>query len=385
MRAISRALGRSKITAILGPRQCGKTTLALQIHAGDPSSYMIDLESPSDRAKLQNPELFLSGLPGLIIIDEIQVMPELFSLLRVLADRWKEAGRFLILGRASPDLVGHASESLAGRVEFIDMQGFNVSEVSSGVGTDADGLSSSRQKLWVRGGFPLSYLAASSEDSYAWREGFVRTFLEMDLPQLGIRIPSSALRRFWTMLAHTHAQVLNSSQLGSSMGLSHTTIRTYVDMLAGTYMIRVLQPWHENLKKRQVRSPKIYLSDSGILHHLLGIHTFDDLLSHPVIGSSWEGFAIEQILRTNPAITPYFWSTHSGAEVDLFFALGGKRIGVECKLGEAPKVTKSMYSALADLRLDRLFILYPGSERYPVHESIEVISLEQLLVYVAAG
>jgi uncharacterized protein len=385
MRAISRALGRSKITAILGPRQCGKTTLALQIHAGVHNSYMIDLESPSDRAKLQNPELFLSGLPGLIIIDEVQVMPELFPLLRVLADRWKEYGRFLILGSASPELVGHASESLAGRVEFIDLQGFNVTEVSAGTEADAGDPSSNRQKLWVRGGFPLSYLAASSEDSYAWREGFVRTFLEKDIPQLGIRIPSEALRRFWTMLAHAHGQILNSSQLGKSMGLSHTTIRTYIDILASTYMVRVLQPWYENLKKRQVRSPKIYLSDTGILHHLLGIRTHDDLFSHPIIGSSWEGFVIEQLLRTNPSITPYFWSTHSGAEVDLFFIHRGKRIGIECKLNEAPKGTKSMYSAAADLGLDWLFILYPGSESYPVHDSIEVISLEKLLAYLAAG
>jgi predicted AAA+ superfamily ATPase len=362
--AINKALSRSKITVLLGPRQCGKTTLAREI-AKSKASVFLDMESPLDRSKLQNPEMYLESLSGLIIIDEIQQMPELFPVLRVLADRSGKNGRFLILGSASPHLIKNASESLAGRVEFVDLHGFDILETQS---TDF-------QKLWLRGGFPLSYLTESDENSSAWREGFVRTFLERDIPLLGINIPSTTLRRFWTMLAHSHGQILNSSQLANSMGLNNKTIRSYIDILNATYMIRILQPWHTNLKKRQVKSPKIYFTDSGLHHHLLGIQSENHLLSHPQLGSSWEGFALEQILRLMNQPSPFFWSTYSGAELDLLLTFEGKNIGFEFKYSEAPKPTKSMYSALSDLQLDKLLVIYPGKERYPIHDRIEVTPL----------
>ena len=359
-----RSLKRSRITAILGPRQCGKTTLAKEI-ARNIKSRFLDLESPADRAKLQNPELYLKSIRGLIIIDEIQSMPELFPVLRVLADQFAENGRFLILGSASPNLVRNASESLAGRVEFVDLHGFDLTETGS----------TTINRLWVRGGFPLSYLAATEEDSTAWRDGFVRTFLQRDIPQLGIGIPAATLRRFWTMLAHSHGQVLNSSQLGKSMGMSDKTIRSYIDILSDTYMIRLLQPWFTNLKKRQVKSPKIYVTDTGLLHYLLGITNLDTLLGHPVLGSSWESFAMEQILRTNPGIESYFWSTYSGAELDLLLFTKGKRIGMDFKFTDAPKSTKSMHSAITDLDLEKLYVVHPGAEQYPLHNLIEAIPL----------
>ncbi len=364
MEQIMRSLKRSRITAILGPRQCGKTTLAKEI-ARNIKSRFLDLESPADRAKLQNPELYLKSIRGLIIIDEIQSMPELFPVLRVLADQFAENGRFLILGSASPNLVRNASESLAGRVEFVDLHGFDLTETGS----------TTINRLWVRGGFPLSYLAATEEDSTAWRDGFVRTFLQRDIPQLGIGIPAATLRRFWTMLAHSHGQVLNSSQLGKSMGMSDKTIRSYIDILSDTYMIRLLQPWFTNLKKRQVKSPKIYVTDTGLLHYLLGITNLDTLLGHPVLGSSWESFAMEQILRTNPGIESYFWSTYSGAELDLLLFTKGKRIGVDFKFTDAPKSTKSMHSAITDLDLEKLYVVHPGAEQYPLHNLIEAIPL----------
>ncbi len=368
LQKIRTALRRAKITAILGPRQCGKTTIAREIASLIPSHFL-DMESPSDRARLQNPELYLTSLADLIIIDEIQLFPQLFRVLRVISDKKKNNGSFLILGSASPRLMKHASDSLAGRIEFIDLQGFDVMETGHG----------KRDELWLRGGFPLSFLAKNNEDSVAWREGFVRTFLQRDIPQLGIRIPEATLRRFWTMLAHSHGQVLNKSQLAGSMGVSHTTIQSYIDILTATYMIRTLQPWYSNMKKRQVKSPKIYFTDTGILHHLLGIRSREDLLSHPVLGTSWESFAIEQLVRTQNIQNPYFWSTYSGAEIDLLIMEGGKRIGVECKMSETPKVTKSMHSALADLKLDRIYVVYPGPDRYPVHEKIEVVSLQHII------
>jgi hypothetical protein len=361
---IRNALRRSKITAILGPRQCGKTTLAKEISLHI-KSHFLDLESPTDRAKLQNPEIYLKDIPGLVIIDEIQLMPELFPILRVLSDQSPDNGRFMILGSASPNLIKSASESLAGRVEFVDLQGFDLTETG---GTELN-------RLWIRGGFPLSYLADTDEDSMAWREGFVRTFLQRDIPQLGIGIPFTTLRRFWTMLAHSHGQVLNSSQLAKSMGMNDKTIRSYIDILSATYMIRPLQPWFSNLKKRQVKSPKVYLTDTGLLHYLLGINNLNTLLGHPQLGSSWESFAMEQIIRNTPGIEPYFWSTYSGAELDLLLFRKGKRIGVEFKFTETPKSTKSMHSAINDLELERLYVIYPGSEQYPLHDLIEATPL----------
>ncbi|MDZ7794256.1 MAG: ATP-binding protein [Spirochaetia bacterium] len=365
---IVKAIKRSKVTAILGPRQCGKTTLATEI-SKEIQSHFLDLESPSDRAKLQNPEQYLTGIPGLIIIDEIQQSPELFQVLRVLADRSDKNGRFLILGSASPDLSKRASESLAGRIEFIDLHGFNISETGW----------EDYRRLWTRGGFPPSYLAHTEEDSIVWREGFVRTFLQRDIPQLGIHIPSATLRRFWTMLAHSHGQLLNSSQLAKSMGMNDKTIRSYIDILTSTYMVRQVQPWHANLKKRQVKSPKIYVSDTGLLHHLLGLSDMEDLLGHPQLGASWESFVIEQILRNIPALVPYFWSTYSGAELDFFALHRGKNIGVECKFTESPKTTRSQHVALEDLKLEKIYVVYPGAARYPLHESIEACPLPELI------
>ena len=365
---VLKALRRSKITALLGPRQCGKTTLAREI-AAQMNAHFLDIESPSDMARLQNPELYLRNIKELVIIDECQLMPELFPILRVLADQASENGRFLILGSASPGLIKDASETLAGRIEFIDLQGFNILEIGN------EGL----YRLWARGGFPLSYLANSDEDSAAWREGFVRTFLQRDIPQLGLNIPSTTLRRFWTMLAHCHGQILNSSQLANSMGMSDKTIRSYIDLLSAVYMIRPLQPWFTNTKKRQVKSPKIYFADTGILHHLLGIPHLDGLLGHPQLGSSWESFTMEQIIRTTPGIVPFFWSTYSGAELDFLLTANNKRFGIELKYTETPKPTKSMYSAINDLELEKLYVIYPGTDSYPLHELIEACPLVSFL------
>jgi len=336
-----------------------------------PATYL-DLESPQDAARLRNPELYLGGVTGLVIIDEIQRMPELFPVLRVLADQSADNGRFLILGSASPELVRDSSESLAGRIEFVDLHGFDSNET----GDDR------RKQLWLRGGFPRSYLADTDRDSSAWREGFIRTFLERDIPQLGIGVPSTTLRRFWTMLAHSHGRIVNQSELGRSMGVSHNTIRSYIDILSATYMIRPLQPWFTNTKKRQVKSPKIYFSDTGILHHLLGLESYDSLLAHPVLGASWEGFALEQILRIRPEITPYFWSLHSGAELDLLFTLEGKAYGVEFTYSETPRMSKSIHAALDELTLHRVFLVHPGAARFPLHQKVEAVPLPEFLRYL---
>ena len=367
MQRLSTALGRSPITAILSPRQCGKTTLARWFGSGRKAEYF-DLESQPDLRRLQNPELVLGSLDGMVILDEIQNMPGLFSTLRVLVDRPENSVRFLILGSASPDLVKNVSETLAGRVEFIELSGFDISE------TGAD----TWQTLWLRGGFPRSFLADSDEDSHAWREGFVKTFLERDIPQLGITIPSAAMRRFWIMLAHYHGQLWNASEFARSMGLSDKTVRSYLDILTGTYMVHQLQPWYENIGKRQVKSPKIYLRDTGLLHSLLSIFDMHGLWSHPRVGASWEGFALNQFFQVIRPTQQFFWSTHSGAELDLFFMDRGRRHGVEFKFSEAPKVTRSMRIALDDLKLDRLWIIYPGENQYPVDKKIAVWPLQQI-------
>lgn len=365
--AVFRALLRSPVTALLGPRQCGKTTLARLI-GQERQSHYFDLESPVDRQRLQNPELLLGTLTGLVIIDEIQLLPELFGILRVLVDRPNHAARYLVLGSASPQIIKKVSETLAGRIEFVDLAGFNLAEVSP----------EEHDRLWLQGGFPRSFLAGSEADSLAWREGFIRTFLERDIPQLGITIPATAMRRFWTMLAHLHAQTWNACDLGRSMGLSDKTVRSYLDILTGTYMVRQLQPWHENLKKRQVKTPKVYLRDSGLLHSLLNIPAMSDLWGHPRLGASWEGFALEQVLSVLRPHEAYFWATQGGAELDLLLFSGGKRYGVEFKFNEAPKVTKSMHSALADLSLDHLWVIFPGATHYPVHEKITMLPLAEI-------
>ena len=364
------AIRRSPVTALLGPRQCGKTTLARMLAEGTKSTRF-DLESQPDLRRLQNPETVLGALTGLVVIDEIQVLPSLFAVLRVLVDRPGNKARFLILGSASPGVVRGVSESLAGRIEFVDLAGFDLTETGP----------ESSDSLWLRGGFPPSFLAASDDDSLAWRDGFIRTFLERDIPQLGITIPATAMRRFWTMLAHYHGQTWNGSQLGRSMALSDKTVRSYLDILSATFMVRQLQPWFENLGKRQIKAPKIYLRDSGLLHALLSITDHEALLSHPRVGASWEGFAIEQVLRIVRPAEAYFWGSHRGAELDLFFLHGGKRYGVEVKFNEAPLVTRSMRIALQDLRLEHLWVLCPAPIGYPVDDRITVWPLRKIAAF----
>ena len=324
-----------------------------------------DLESEADLRRLANPEMVLGACKGLVVLDEIQRAPHLFNVLRVLVDRPEVDTRFLILGSASPDLVRGVSESLAGRVEFVELAGFDLGE------TDVRDW----RQLWLRGGLPRSYLAASDDDSMAWRDGFIRTFLERDIPQLGISIPAPAMRRFWTMLAHWHGQTWSGSELGRSMSTTDKTVRRYLDVLTGTYMVRQLQPWFENLAKRQVKAPKVYLRDSGILHSLLGTGNEDILLSHPRVGASWEGFAIEQVLGALHPANPWFWGAHGGGEVDLLLLEHGRRLGFEMKFSEAPEVTRSMHNVVDTLRLDHLFVVCPSRESYPVHERIDVVSV----------
>lgn len=365
-RRVETALSRAPVTALFGPRQCGKTTLARGI-AKERGATFFDLESVPDQRRLQNPELVLGALSGLVVLDEIQFMPELFAVLRVLVDRPGNEAVFLVLGSASPDVVRNASETLAGRVELVELGVFNLLEV-----TDHD-------RLWLRGGFPRSFLAKTDGDSKVWRDGFIRTFLERDIPQLGIRVPAPAMRRFWTMLAHYHGQTLNSSEIGRSLGVSDKTVRSYLDILTGAFMMRQLQPWHENLGKRQVKSPKIYFRDTGLLHGLLEIPDRHALLGHPRLGASWEGFAIEQIALGLSPTEVYFWATHGGAELDLFFLRDGKRFGIECKFNEAPTATRSMRAAMESLSLSHIWVAFPGRHAYSIDESISVVPLPELV------
>lgn len=362
------ALRGSPIVALLGPRQCGKTTLARLIAAELAPEY-IDLEDPVGAARLEEPMTALAPLRGLVIIDEVQRQPEIFPVLRVLADRPRTPARFLVLGSASPDLVRHSSETLAGRVAFVDMAGFELRELGA----------SAQRKLWLRGGFPRSYLARSDTDSLAWREDFIRTFLERDINQLGILVSPAMLRRLWMMLAHYHGQIWNASEIGRSLGEAHTTVKRHLDILTGAFMVRQLQPWFANIGKRQVRSSKIYVRDSGILHALLGLRTVGALEEHPKLGASWEGFAVEQLILAAGERNAYFWSTQAGAELDLLLNLGGKRYGVEVKYGDAPRVTKSMNVAIGDLGLQRLYVVYPGEQKYALARKIEAVPLDELL------
>lgn len=369
---IKQALRRSPIAALLGPRQCGKTTLARMVGDQKTSSYF-DLESQADLRRLANPEMMLASLSGLVIIDEIQNMPELFSVLRVVVDKPENQCRFLILGSASPGIIKNVSETLAGRVEFVDMAGFDLTEL----GAEA------WQDLWTRGGFPRSYLAKNDQDSFVWREGFIRTFLQRDIPQLGINIPAQAVRRFWTMLAHYHGQVWNASRIASAMGINDKTVRSYLDILTETYMIRQLQAWHENISKRQVKSPKIYFRDTGLLHSLLDLPDLRVVTGHPQVGASWEGFAMEQILRILRPSQAYYWATYSGAELDMFFVLNGQRYGIEFKFSEAPDKTKSMMVAINTLNLQKLLIVYPGKETWPIDEKIMVCPIIKVKDFIA--
>jgi len=367
LKQLAAAVRRSPVTALMGPRQCGKTTLARMFQQGKNASHF-DLESPADLQRLQNPEMMLGALKGLVVLDEIQVMPALFNVLRVLADRPRNPARFLILGSASPDILKRTSESLAGRVEFVELGGFDLLETGAGTW----------KELWRRGGFPRSYLSRSDPDSEAWREGFIKTFLERDIPQLGIPIPAAAMRRFWTMLSHYHGQTWNASELARSMGLSDKTVRSYLDILTGTYMVRQLQPWHENIGKRQVKAPKIYLRDSGILHALMNLGDDMALQAHPRVGASWEGFALEMVLRRLRPGEAYFWGTHSGAELDLLLTHRGRRFGFEFKYSEAPRVTRSAHTAINDLQLDHVWVVHPGEHAFPIEKKITAMPLTHI-------
>jgi predicted AAA+ superfamily ATPase len=365
---LNSALRRNPAVSLLGPRQSGKTTLARALLRPDSENYF-DLERPTSLRRLEDPETSLGELRGLVVIDEVQRRPELFPILRVLIDRPRSPARFLLLGSASPALLRQSSESLAGRIEVIETAGFSVEEV--GVKHNA--------RLWLRGRFPRSFTASSEPRSFTWREEFIRTFLEQELPQLGIRIPGPQLHRFWTMLAHYHGQIWNAAEPAASLGLSQPTVRSYLDLMTSAYMIRQLQPWHENLSKRQVKAPKIYIRDSGLLHSLLGLRTRRELLSHPKLGASWEGFVIEQLLQAVEPDQAYFWATHQGAEIDLLMLRGSRRVGVEIKRGDAPSLTPSMRIALDDLRLTKLWIIYPGQQRYNLNERVTAIPFDEAI------
>lgn len=361
---IKNLLNLFPVVAILGARQCGKTTIARQFEF----DHYFDLENPRDLARLDQPQLALENLRGLIVIDEIQRTAELFPLLRFLVDTI--AGqKYLILGSASRDLIKQSSESLAGRIGYYYLSGFSPNDIGY----------ENINKLWLRGALPRSVLAESEKESYLWRESYITTFLERDIPQLGIQIPSNTLRRFWTMLSHYHGQTLNFSEIGRAFGISDVTIRKYVEILEGTFMIRVLQPWFVNIGKRIVKKPKIYFRDSGIFHSLQFIEKIEQLHSSNKLGASWEGFALEIVCRAiqKKNVPVYFWGTHWGAEVDLFWENAGKNWAAEFKYMDAPKITKSMQIATTDLNLTRLWIVYPGRENYQLTSNISVVSLEE--------
>jgi hypothetical protein len=361
------ALKRSRVAALLGPRQCGKTTLARQFVPAGSLNYF-DLEDTASLARLTEPDLALRPLKGLVI-DEIQRRPDLFPLLRVLADRQPLPARFLILGSAAPDLLKQSSETLAGRLEIIPLEGFRLADLGA----------SAQTRHWLRGGFPLSYTARAETDSLTWRRQFLQTFLERDMPQLGVTIPAIALRRFWSMVAHYHGQIWNAAELARALAVNESTVRRYLDLMTGVFMIRQLPPWFENLGKRQVKAPKIYVRDTGLLHALLGIANQRDLEHHPKVGASWEGYAVEEILKALRPEDAYFWATHNGAEIDLVLFRHGRRIGIECKRTDAPTLTPSMRIALADLKLDKLHIVYPGEKRYPLARKVEAVPLAELV------
>ena len=367
MRKLEEALKLSRAVALVGPRQCGKTTLARQLVSPESSNYF-DLEDDADLGRLENPKFALGSLSGLVVIDEIQRRPDLFPVLRVLIDRPDNPARFLVLGSASPDLLRQTSETLAGRIATIELSGFSLSEVGE----------NSFRKLWNCGGFPQSFLASSEEASIFWRKNFARNFLERDLGLLGFDIAPVAIGRLWKMLAHYHGQTLNQAELARSLGVTAPTVRRYVDILSGAFMIRQLQPWFENIKKRQVKAPKIYFRDSGILHYHLGIQDEAALLSHPKLGASWEGFVLEQAIHHFKPQEQYFWATQSSAEVDLLMFIDGKRIGLECKFTDAPKVTASMRSAIKLLSLQHLYVAYSGSKQYLLDETIEALPITSL-------
>jgi predicted AAA+ superfamily ATPase len=365
--ALHNALTRSRVVLLVGPRRSGKTTLARELLDEDSINYF-DLEDPASLARLDEPMTALRPLNGLVVIDEIQRRPDLFPILRVLADRKGTPARYLILGSASGNLMRQTSESLAGRMERIVISGFSLAELGS----------ESEQQLWLRGGLPLSFLAESDSDSLAWRKNFIQTLLERDFPQWGVRVAATALQRFLSMVAHYHGQVWNSAEPARALGVSESTTRRYLDLLTDAFMMRQLQPLHANLKKRQVKSPKIYVRDSGLLHQLLGIESMKSLYSHPKIGASWEGFMIENVLMRELYDEVFFWATHQGAEIDLILRRGDTLYGVECKRADAPRLTRSIRIALDDLKLKHVFVIYPGTKRFPLGRQVEAVPLQAL-------
>lgn len=374
---LSTAIRSAKVVALLGPRQVGKTTLARQFARSGQLPWenlnYFDLEDPAHLERLATPKLALERLAGLVVIDEVQHRPNLFPILRVLVDRENNPARFLILGSASRDLIRQSSETLAGRIEFIEVTPFSLEE------TGPPGLDT----LWLRGGLPLSFLAASDEASWRWREAYIKTFLERDIPALGLQIPAATLRRFWMMLAHYHGQQFNASEIGKSLGVADTTASRYLDVLAGTFMVRRLSPWFENIKKRQIKTPKIYFRDSGLLHWLLGIPSLDQMATHPKLGASWEGFALDQIIRLSGVSEEqaYFWGVHNQAELDLLLFSRGRRLGFEVKYTDAPKVTSSQRQALEHLGLESLTLVVPGDADYPLDDTIHVTGLSRLVPF----
>lgn len=361
---LERSLRDSPVVALVGPRQCGKTTLATEIARGRRGAYF-DLEDPVSVQRLAEPITALAPLDGLIVIDEVQRRPELFPVLRVLADAARPGQRFLTLGSASPELLRQGSETLAGRIAIQEMGGFDLGEVGG----------AALRRLWWRGGFPRSFLARSDAVSVAWRQDFIRTFLERDMLQLGMRIPPPALRRLWTMIAHYHGQVWNASEIARSLGESHVTVKRHLDALTGALMMRQLQPWFENLGKRQVKAPKVYVRDAGLLHALLDVGSPGALHAHPKVGASWEGFVLEELIGLAGERSAFHWRTQAGAELDLLLMLGGRRIGVEVKYADAPSMTRSMHVSIESLKLDQLYVIYPGSEAYTLRVGVEVLPL----------
>ena len=365
---IRQSLLANPVTAILGPRQCGKTTIAQKLGTETPSTFF-DLEDPDDFELLKNSaKQILSQQTGLVVIDEVQRLPELFPLLRVLADQQNTDRKFLMLGSASPELMRNSSETLAGRIGFIDLTGFRLDEVGI----------ENLLPLWLKGGFPRSYLAEDDERSYQWRQDFIRTFLERDLNLLGLNLPSQTMRRFWIMLAHYHGQIWKASEFARSLGISEPTVKSWLDILTGAYMVRQVQPWYENLQKRQVKAPKIFIRDSGLLHALLSMQN-TEIQTSPKLGASWEGFVIEQIINQLKTRDYYYWRTHAGLELDLLVMKNGKRLGFEIKYSETPKVTRSMRQIIEDLKLDQFFIVYQGKHRLLMEDKIQLLPVNDLV------
>ena len=373
---IVKSLKNYPVTAILGPRQCGKSTLAKYIVSSVEDSLILDMESPSDLNKLTDPEFFFSNNQDkLICIDEIQRVPDLFSVIRVIVDRNRVNGRFLILGSASQDLIQQSSESLAGRISLHELWPFQLMELSD----TKVGLSD----LWLRGGYPDSVLKDDEAESLNWRENFIRTFLERDIPQFGLKLMSTTMRRFWTMLAHNQGQLLNTSKLGASLGVSHVTIRRYIDILESTFMVRTLQPFHKNIKKRLVKTPKVYIRDSGLLHALLDIDNMNELFGHPVVGASWEGFALEAIVNMFSDWKSYFYRTSSGEEIDLILQKKNRTIAIELKVSTSPRLSKGIYNTLEVINADQCLVVTPIDEPYQLNPKIRVSNLQDAFNYIA--